>query len=86
MKPFLSDRPSAAMSSLRPIVRPLEAVPASAGTVGSAASHGDRPPHAHGGTTASVECIREGDKVVRLVVTCACGERIEVECLYPVGG
>lgn len=34
---------------------------------------------------ASVEVVKEGDKVVRLVVTCACGERVEVECLYPVG-
>ncbi len=34
----------------------------------------------------TVECIKEGDKVVRLVVTCSCGERIEIECLYPAGG
>ncbi|HYC72673.1 MAG TPA: hypothetical protein VEB66_15795 [Opitutaceae bacterium] len=33
----------------------------------------------------SVEVVKEGDKVVRLVVTCGCGERIEVECLYPAG-
>lgn len=31
----------------------------------------------------TVECIKQGDKVVRLIVTCACGERIEVDCLYP---
>lgn len=86
MKPFLSDRPSAAMSSLRPIVRPLDVVTASGGTAGETSAQGARPTHAHPGATASVECIREGDKVVRLVVTCACGERIEVECLYPVGG
>jgi len=30
--------------------------------------------------------VKEGDKVVRLIVTCACGERIEVDCLYPAGG
>jgi hypothetical protein len=29
-----------------------------------------------------VEVIKEGEKVVR----CSCGERIEVECLYPAGG
>ena len=34
---------------------------------------------------ANVEAIKEGDKVVRLVVTCACGERVEIECLYPAG-
>ena len=33
----------------------------------------------------SVEAVKQGDKVVRLVVTCACGERIEIDCLYPVG-
>jgi hypothetical protein len=33
----------------------------------------------------TVEIIREGGKVVRLVVTCACGEKIEVECLYAAG-
>jgi hypothetical protein len=32
-----------------------------------------------------VEVIKEGDKVVRLVITCACGERTEVECIYPAG-
>ncbi|AOS45131.1 hypothetical protein Verru16b_02207 [Lacunisphaera limnophila] len=32
-----------------------------------------------------VEVIKEGDKVVRILVTCACGEKIEVDCLYPVG-
>jgi hypothetical protein len=32
-----------------------------------------------------VEVVKEGDKVVRLFVTCSCGERIEVDCLYPPG-
>jgi len=30
-----------------------------------------------------VKVIKDGDKVIRLVVTCSCGECIEVECLYP---
>lgn len=34
---------------------------------------------------SQVEVVKEGDKVVRLVVTCACGERIDVECLYSAG-
>lgn len=38
---------------------------------------------AHGGP--NVEAIKQGDKIVRLIVTCSCGERIEVECLYPAG-
>jgi len=29
--------------------------------------------------------VKEGDKVVRLVITCVCGERVEVECLYRPG-
>lgn len=33
-----------------------------------------------------VEVVKEGDKVVRIIVTCGCGERVEVECLYPAGG
>lgn len=32
-----------------------------------------------------IECVREGDKIVRLKVTCACGEVIEIDCLYDVG-
>jgi hypothetical protein len=30
----------------------------------------------------SVEVVKEGDRIVRLIVRCACGERLEVECLY----
>lgn len=37
------------------------------------------------GATPTVEAVKEGDKVVRLVVVCSCGERIEIECLYPAG-
>jgi hypothetical protein len=33
-----------------------------------------------------VEVVKEGDRVVRLIVTCTCGERVELECLYPAGG
>lgn len=33
----------------------------------------------------TVEVVKEGDKVVRIVFTCSCGERTEVECLYPAG-
>jgi hypothetical protein len=34
----------------------------------------------------SVEIVKQGDKVMRLIVTCSCGEHIEVECIYPAGG
>jgi hypothetical protein len=50
-------------------------------------------PHGHppvtvttpGVSSAHVEVVKEGDKVVRLVVTCVCGERVEIECLYSAG-
>ena len=39
-----------------------------------------------GSEAPTVEVIKEGDKVVRLVVVCSCGERVEIDCLYPAGG
>lgn len=33
-----------------------------------------------------IEIVKQGDKVTRLIVTCSCGERIEIECLYPTAG
>ena len=33
----------------------------------------------------SVEVVKQGDKVMRIIVTCSCGEKVEVECLYPAG-
>jgi len=30
----------------------------------------------------SVDVVKEGDKIVRLIVKCSCGEKLEVECLY----
>ena len=43
-----------------------------------------RPPSADA-SSATVEVVKEGDKVVHLAITCTCGERIEIECLYPAG-
>ena len=40
---------------------------------------------AHQGAKANVEIVKEGDKIVRIFVTCTCGERVEIECLYPAG-
>lgn len=78
MKPFLLGRKTLAETALRPAVNPLTAPtirPASrAGT--AAHEHGDG---------AQVEVVKQGDKVTRLIVTCACGERIEIDCLYPAG-
>lgn len=34
----------------------------------------------------SIEVVKDGDKVIRMIVTCGCGERIEIDCLYALGG
>jgi len=71
MKPFLLGKKSVEAPQLR-------------------ASHTIAPMAANGGAHAThggpnVETVKQGDKIVRLIVTCSCGERIEVECLYPAG-
>jgi len=63
-------------------------------------SHDSQPlrhPHSHrstmqvtgvvrpAATGPNVEVVKQGDKVVRLIVKCSCGEIIEIECLYPAG-
>jgi hypothetical protein len=79
MKSFLSGRSHAHAESLQ--------APVSASNPGFAAKAiaGTRAPHAHA-ADPHVECVKQGDKITRLIVTCSCGERIEIECLYPVGG
>jgi hypothetical protein len=37
------------------------------------------------GISPHVDIVKQGDKIVRIVVTCTCGERTEIECLYPPG-
>jgi hypothetical protein len=81
MKPFLSGRPQVPASTLQPLSDkpPLP----SARILGG---HKHAPGTSLQGPGATVECIKQGDKVARLVVTCACGEKIEIECLYPAAG
>jgi len=38
-----------------------------------------------GNHEVSVEAIKEGDRVTKLLVTCRCGERIEILCAYAPG-
>jgi hypothetical protein len=79
MKSFLQGKKSLDIAALRP--------PAvSAHGMASAGPGLNVPGHAHGAASPSVEVVKQGDKVVRLIVTCGCGERVEVECLYPAGG
>lgn len=88
MKSFLQGKKSLDVAALRlpPGLSSAAASPREAlrqPTAAKPASHA----HAHtsAGAGASVEVVKEGDKVVRLIVTCTCGERVEVECLYPPG-
>ena len=37
------------------------------------------------GLSPHIDLVKQGDKIVRIVVTCTCGERTEIECLYPPG-
>jgi hypothetical protein len=79
MKSFLSDRPRVA-SPESPRAQASAFAPAGQHGVSCAVSD-------PGATTRSpvVECVREGDRIVRLVVTCGCGERVEIDCLYAAG-
>jgi hypothetical protein len=42
-------------------------------------------PVAISGMSPNVELVKQGDKIVRIIVTCTCGERTEIDCLYPPG-
>lgn len=77
MKSFLQGRPVQQTPALRSLSSP--------GLEGLAKG---KLAHAHEGEGGgpNVECVKQGEKVVRLIVTCSCGEKIEIECLYPAGG
>ena len=77
MKSFLDGKRVLPLEGLRPPIAP--AVPA-------AVRRSCAPrPDASDDAAVSVDVVKEGDKVVRLIVTCRCGERTEIECLYPAG-
>ncbi|HVS53684.1 MAG TPA: hypothetical protein VHD62_15115 [Opitutaceae bacterium] len=79
MKSFLQGKKTLAVTSLRAPAHPSSA---------HARGHDPRAPLSvvtPGASNAHVEVVKEGGKVVRLVVTCTCGERVEIECLYSAG-
>jgi hypothetical protein len=76
MKPFLLGKKTLGTAPLRPPV-------STPSPLSGACAHPREASATSAGPT--VEAVREGDKVVRLIVTCTCGERIEVDCLYPPG-
>lgn len=82
MKSFFQGRKTLEISALRP---PAGFASPHAPKGESGRGPGSGGGHAHGAASAHVEVVKEGDKVVRLVVTCVCGERVEVECLYAAG-
>ena len=79
MKSFLQGKKPLAVESLRPPPQFASQSP------GCAASHPSGGGQAPSGSTTHVEVVKEGDKVVRLIITCTCGERVEIDCLYSAG-
>ena len=79
MKPFLHGKKNLTVPALR-----LPATPANAPQRSCATAHAPAASLEHA-AGANVEVVKEGDKVARLIVTCACGEKIEIDCIYPVG-
>jgi len=77
MKPFLHGRPIQPSTPLHPMGNNA------GGLLARAIATGQQKQGSPGPT---VECVKQGEKVMRLIVTCSCGERIEVECIYPAGG
>jgi hypothetical protein len=76
MKSFLEGKKAAASPALSSPQTDSAPVLSSFGRSGSA---GSCPAH-------TLEVIKEGDRIVRLVITCSCGEKTEVDCIYPLGG
>lgn len=81
MNSFLQGKKTLTVPPLRPFATAARTPIASASV--PAAKPG--APVNCGAPSPTVEVIKEGDKVVRLVVVCSCGERVEIECLYPGG-
>ena len=79
MKPFLQGRK---LLCVEPLRLPPALIPASA-RPGTSARCVEPAPGGVAG--ASVEVVKEGNKVVRLAITCRCGEQFEIDCLYAAG-
>jgi hypothetical protein len=80
MKSFLQGKKTLPLEALRP--------PAQFASANAPRCEAGRPGQSvatPGASSAQVEVVKEGDKVVRLIVNCVCGERVEIECLYSAG-
>ena len=80
MKPFLSGRAQSSTSPLQPLTSPIVK---DGGPRVSSHGHIARKAPNDPESAPTIECIKQGDKVVRMIITCSCGEKIEVDCLYP---
>jgi hypothetical protein len=78
VKPFLQGRKTLP-------VEPLRLPPGFVQVRGKEGTAGKLCPAPDDTLSPKVEVVKEGDKVVRLAITCSCGERIEIDCLYPAG-
>ena len=76
MKSFLDGKKTSPFPALAPSPSASRPALPALSSVPSCGSHNDGP---------QIDVVKEGDKVARLVITCTCGERIEIECLYPAG-
>ena len=83
MKPFSTDRQRLPIKALSVSTAGNDVSARLAGAAGGCSKRAEsvaKPP------VPQVEAVKQGDKVVRLIVTCSCGEKIEIDCLYPAGG
>lgn len=83
MNSFLQGKKTLLVPPLRPMAPPPAGIAAAATAPASARPNSAKSVACDAHPT--VEVVKEGDKVVRLVVVCSCGERVEIECLYPGG-
>ena len=81
MNSFLQGKKTLSVAPLRPLAPPAQAVKPASPTKPAAHPSGSAGAADHPNPT--VEVVKEGDKVVRLIVICTCGERVEIDCLYP---
>ncbi len=78
MKDFLQNRPRVAAQGPE-IHKTAAAMPT---PLFDAALLGGAHAGVESGQEPTVEAIKEGDRVVKLIVTCRCGEKIEILCAY----
>jgi len=76
MKSFLVGKRSLDIAPLRSPHATASLAEAARCSVGGVAPSGVAP---------QIDVVKQGDKIVRIIVTCTCGERTEIECLYPPG-